>query len=158
MKSPIHAYLSGPMTGLTVAEAMAWVREAHARLEAAGYECYSPIETETAHLPDDYVIQPEGNDDHPLSRREAFFHFDRHEVKRSDILFVNVTPLKDDAHYSLGSDWEMCWASENDTVIVLVARPGQIYAQHGFIKAAGALIFYTQEEALRFLEAYAGAS
>lgn len=91
------------MTGLTVAQARSWAVPARKRLEAAGYEVYSPIEVETEGLPDEYVIQPAGARDHPLSRREAFFHFDHNEVYASDILCVNVTPLPDD-DLTLGSD------------------------------------------------------
>lgn len=152
----MRIYLSGPMSGLTVETAMSWVTEARDRLTKVGYSCHSPIELETGHLPLDEVIAPDSSrEGHPLERREVFFHFDHNEVKKADIIYVNVTPLEDD-QYSLGTDWEMAWGYEFDKMLVLVARMEQAYLKHPFIKACGAIIFNEQEEALVFLETYAG--
>jgi nucleoside 2-deoxyribosyltransferase len=144
------------MTGLTVKDASSWEQEARERLERAGFDCFSPVEAETSKLPDDHVISPGSNRiKHPFGRREVFFHLDHNEVKRADIVYANVTPLKGNNDMSMGTDWELSWAYEFDHMIVLVTRPEQVYAQHPFIKASGILVFNKQEEALKFLEDYA---
>jgi nucleoside 2-deoxyribosyltransferase len=125
----LKIYLCGPITGMSWEQATGWRRQATAFLEKHGFEVLDPMRGKEAFL--------RGTDsipiDLPFRYPNEILHRDRFDVTRSDALLANFLHAE---RPSIGSDFELAWATEQRKIIVLIAKPDSLYAQHPFVRYA----------------------
>jgi nucleoside 2-deoxyribosyltransferase len=118
MRSNSIVYLAGPIAGLHYAEATDWRDYAVARLGQHGIVALSPMRDKPQLQRDDIVFNSRGYDT-PLTAQRGIYARDRNDVQRADVLLVNLAGAKD---ISIGTMFEMAWASLLQKPIVLVMR------------------------------------
>jgi len=117
-------YLAGPITGLTWAEATEWRVEAHNRFADAGitsgnrYQCLSPLRGKE-YLKDETDIK-HSYDEHQLSSAKMINSRDMFDVRRSDLLIVNLKHAK---KVSIGTILEIGAAFILNKPIIVIMEP-----------------------------------
>lgn len=141
-------YLSGPISGYSYEEVTAWRNEVRERLEATGlYDCLDPMRGKH-HLENKREIDNtafEGVDGYL-----TVFNRDRWDVKRSDIIFMNLAGAKGP---SIGSCFELAWAHELDKYVIVVMEKDDPH-WHTFVHKAASVVFTDLEEAILYMEEY----
>lgn len=120
-----RVYLAGPITGLSYDGAVDWRAWAAAELaKAPGIEVYSPLraknylknETKIDGSPGAYQRM------HPLSAPKGICTRDRWDVKRSDVVLMNLLGAQ---QVSIGTMVEVGWADAYRVPIVLAIEPAE---------------------------------
>lgn len=137
-------YLAGPIKGLTFPEATDWRDDATEHLTSTGYLVYSPMRDKD-HLSDAYAHtafgdQAEGVD--PYAR-------DMFDIKRSDVVLVNLVHELDVGHMSRGTSVELGAAGVLGKFVVVLGSPEQ--TDHPFVAGPASAIVRTLDEAYETL-------
>lgn len=137
----MYVYLSGPMHGVSEAEAEGWRWHAEVELGASGIETISPLRGK---------VYRDGNWGESTTKWPPgmILARDRSDVERADALIVYLI----DGKAGSGTSFEMCWAYEFGIPIFTVLTPGSP-ADRPFIRAASSVVVDTLNEAIQFCEA-----
>ncbi len=125
-----RVYLAGPITGLSYGGATDWRAQAFATLRNSGIVAYSPLRAKT-YLKDETNIDgsPEAYQrKHPLSAPKGIVTRDREDVKRADVVLMNLLGAE---RVSIGSMIELGWADAYRVPVVLVLETGAQYEVRG---------------------------
>ena len=141
-------YISGPISGLSYEEASEHFIEYKQILTDLGYEVLNPF-TGKEYLRNDIELRAGGYEDRPISTNHAIFGRDRWMVEQSDIVVCNL--LKGKYRASIGSMFELAWASDKNKHVVVILDKDNVH-NHAFVLEAADIIFVTEEEALHYLE------
>jgi len=113
-------YLSGPIAGLTFHEAMAWRVRAKVALKWHGIEALSPLR-DNEKLVKEGVMTGDAPGGHPLVTARGITARDRSDVRRSDLILVNLLGAK---RVSIGTVMELAWADFDRIPVVALIEPG----------------------------------
>lgn len=119
-------FLSGPITGLTFSESVAWRDEAINKLSSNNIIGFSPMRGKD-HLKNETDIKD--HYDHILSQPKSINRMDYFDVKRSDAVLVNLLNAK---RASIGTIMEIAWAYEMGKPIVIAMEKNNMH-QHAMI-------------------------
>jgi len=142
-------YLSGPITGQTYEEAIAWREMVAGRLMEAGFVVLSPMRRKEAlarRFKDKEL--PPGGFRRPSLLDIALFRRDFLDVHRADIVLVNLLGAEDK---SIGSVFELGWATNKGKLIVIVMDKDGNPHDHGFIKAVADVILDDLDKAVEMI-------
>ena len=142
--SSFRVYRGGPITGLTHVEVTAWRNEVGMKLLAKGIQPVDPMRD---------TPRPLGGgayDDDPKWLNLNFDPYgrDRSDIEGSDVILFNFLGAE---RVSIGSLWELGYASAGGQYIVVVMRPGN-YHDHYFVKKAAAVVVGSLDEAIDAIE------
>jgi nucleoside 2-deoxyribosyltransferase len=139
-------YLSGPMSGLTPAEAAGWRFDAAAALVLYGISVISPVrgcEDIAGVFPKSrYGAHGPMMQDGAIARRGMW------DVSRADILLVNLLGAK---AVSIGTMMEMAWAAEKNKPIALVMESWGNVHDHQFVRHAATWRVDTMASAINMI-------
>lgn len=122
-------YLSGPITGLGYQEARyGWRRDVQAALWGESITVLSPMRHE-AHLAEMSTIDTH-YPDHFFSKAKVIVEKDRLDIKRSDIMLVNVLGAQ---RVSIGTVSEIAMAYEQGKQTILVMEDSGNPHEHPFV-------------------------
>jgi nucleoside 2-deoxyribosyltransferase len=143
MANTKRVYLAGPIAGLTYEEAALDWREKvyhalHGEYRTGGrgdgsslhVHCYSPMRGKVFLKGTGEVIGKQGYEAHPMSSMQGIIGRDREDVRRADLVFMNVHGAKS---VSIGTTVELGWADAHKIPIVLVMDKGGVH-DHAFYK------------------------
>jgi len=118
-------YTAGPIKGLKYKEAESWREYVNKEMNclAPWINTLSPVRGDHAMKGTDNIIYNE-SDDHILSTKKALNQRDYNDVKRSDIIFVN---LLDTEVVSIGTVMEIAWARSFQIPVILVMEKENIH-------------------------------
>ncbi len=134
-------YLAGPITGLTWPEATEWRVEAHNRFADASmssnnkYICLSPLRGKE-YLKDETDIK-HSYDEHQLSSAKMINSRDMFDVKRSNLLIVN---LKNAKRVSIGTVLEIGAAFILGKPIIVIMEPDNVHKHSMLSEQATAIV------------------
>lgn len=148
MKYSKRIYCVGPITGLNAEEVFSYYDKISMKLTGFGYEVLNPM-TGKDHMRTEENFKAEGYTCSPLTQDNAIFNRDRWMVEHSDIVFADFT--RGTKRASIGTCFELAWASASGKLIVSVIPDGNIH-NHVFIKQASAAVFETTEQATEYLK------
>jgi hypothetical protein len=163
----MFVYLCGPMTENTPEQADGWRQEAKEFLRKAGFNISSPMREKGMLTKAERMgMTYDKYGDVPELRAQSILARDQFDVRHADILLANMIELgvayrhekigfyEDEVQIpSIGSDWEMQLAYELRIPIVLIAPPGNPYAEHPFLRGASNIIrFDTMQPGLDWIE------
>ena len=147
MPSDMTIYLAGPITGKDLDEAHEFFHHRASELRKLDYTVLHPM-LGKQHLLGQGEAKPKGYAD-PLSRDRAIFGRDQWMVAQADILFADIT---DAESRSLGTTFEIAWASKQPHTLVIVAGLTEGHCMdHAFIREAADHVFETVSDAIRLL-------
>ncbi len=133
-------YLAGPIKGLLYDVATTW-REEFKRALDPRITALSPMRGK------EYLLgtQPiaDAYSEHVLSTGKAIVSRDSFDVRRADVLVVNLLGA---AQVSIGTMFELAWAHQQHTPIVLVMEPGNVH-DHAFVREVATFRMDTLEQA-----------
>ena len=141
----MKVYVAGPISGKTADETFAYFEGVESRLEAIGFEVLTPMKGKN-HLRKEGVFKPSGYT-YPLSTNHAIFNRDHWMVSQADVILVN---LLESERVSIGSMFELAWASHMDKHVVVVMPEEGIHT-HSFVLEAANVIFRSLDEAITYL-------
>jgi nucleoside 2-deoxyribosyltransferase len=145
-------YLAGPITGLDYKGCTDWRQSAKAELAAVGIEAFSPMRCKE-YLDGLPTISGHGREYHnmgPLSTPKGVVTRDHYDVHRCDMLLVNLLGAK---QVSIGTMFEMAWAFQKKTPIVLAMDETGGLHDHMFVHQTCGYRLGTLDEALRIVRA-----
>ncbi len=143
-------YLAGPISHMTYEEAQEWRESARVQLEgtyrdrAPMYKTLNPLRGK------EYLAKVgtlEAVDVHGQGWGGTIVPRDHYDVSRCDILLLNLSEAD---KVSIGSMFELCWASTYRKFSIVVMEHGNIH-EHEFVKSHASLVVPTLEEAYTFL-------
>lgn len=142
--SKFKVYLAGAISGLSYDEGQDWRTQATKALHEYGIQAYSPLRKK------DYLKKLETipsivNSSKPLSTHKGIVTRDMYDVQSSDVLLVNLLGAK---IVSIGTMFELAWAFEKRTPIVLCMEPENLHS-HGFVLETAGFIVPTLEEGIQ---------
>lgn len=142
-------YLSGPITGLTYSDARyGWRTQVAARMKD-GIKVLSPMRHE-GHLAEIKGALAEHYPDHYFSGSKIIVEKDRLDIKRSDIILVNLLGAQ---RVSIGTVAEVGMAYEQGKQIVLVMEDAGNVHDHPFITQLAALRLNNIDDAIDAINA-----
>lgn len=145
-------YAAGPITGLDLDDAYNHFHERGTVLKAMGFHVLHPM-LGKEHLLGQGEAKAKGYKD-PISNDRAIFGRDSWMVAQADVLLADLTGA---TSRSLGTTFEIAWASRQEHTLVVIAGLTDGHCMdHAFIREAADLIFPTIEEALAFLPSLLG--
>jgi hypothetical protein len=139
-------FLSGPLTGLSYDESIAWRRYVSGKLPPF-MRAYSALRGKEYLAEEDVLL--DAYEDYPLSSRKGITCRDRMDVIRCDLLFVNLLGT---TRVSIGTVMEIAWADILRKPIVVVMEEDNIHA-HGMIKEVASYIVPDLDEGIRIATA-----
>ena len=144
----MRVYLSGPITGLTPAEATGWRDHATKRLvEEGNFVVRDPLRGTARQFPKRKKFVFKNYPDVPDMTGRAFVMRDLHDTLTSDAVLCNLLGAK---IVSIGSVCEVAWAMLKRKIVVLVMEDrGNVHA-HEFLKECG-LVFNDLDVAINYL-------
>ena len=130
-------YLAGGISGLTYDEAVAWRTEVKQKV-GPNIKTLSPMRGKenlgtavgNPTLKDKY-------EENPLTSAKGINQRDYFDVKRSDVLFVNLLGAK---QVSIGTVMEVAWARAFEIPVVLVMEEGNIHTHSMFLYPCGFVV------------------
>lgn len=140
MKTEFIVFLSGPITGLSYAESTEWRKYVQDNLPD-NVIAFSPLRNKP-HLKEESSLLD--HYDHVLSTSKSITKMDYFDVKRSDLILVNLLNTK---RVSIGTVMEIAWAYEMGKPIIVAMEKDNIH-QHSMIRECSDFILPTLEEAL----------
>ena len=139
-------YLCGPISGLTAAATTAWRHAARHALEPHGYHVLDPMRGHDSRRAEE-ALRADGIN-WPYGPK-AVFKRDKHDVLRSDILFVNLLGATRISAFSM---MELAWAEDhNKFVLTVMEADGANVHEHLCVREASSLIVPTVDEAIHYL-------
>jgi len=148
-------YLAGPIAGLDYAGATDWRGEAQSFLGLFDIKALSPMRAK------EYLSQvtafsgtcgPESTMG-PLSGARPVYTRDRFDVMRCDVLLVNLLGA---TRVSIGTMFEVAWASLMQKPVVVVMEPEGNVHEHCFLEQATGFRVATLSEGLEVVRAVIG--
>lgn len=140
-------YLSGPISGLTLAQARSWRDVAIDQLDSVGIRGVDPTRCENA-LKSIGEISAHGRDYadlNPLSRPRAVLVRDHRDAVSCDVLLANFL---DATKASLGTAMEIAWAYHLHIPIVVALRQDDPWHDHMMITGAALHVTHDLDDAL----------
>lgn len=144
----MKVYLAGPITGLTFDGASDWRDYAAAQLADVGITAYSPLRLQSmlraygtldaGGLGSDYVNA------HPLVSASGMTARDRHDVRTSDAVLVN---LLETTRASIGTCMEIAWADAFRVPTVVALDEGSVH-DHALLTTVASYVTRDLETAL----------
>jgi nucleoside 2-deoxyribosyltransferase len=150
----VSCYLCGPITGLTYDEAITHREEIAMPLEKRGVEVRSPMRGKRS-LSHQYRNKPlpSGHYRAAMSTDSAIFARDHHDVSTVDVIiadFLGATKA------SIGSMFELAWASHLHKFVVLIMEKEGNPHEHAFVREAASCRVHSREEAVHAVLEFAG--
>lgn len=141
-------YLAGPIAGLTYNEALDWRRDVEKALLFDDYyiEVLSPMRGHEWIRAAGKRISGLQIKGYPIATDEAITARDKFDVKRSDVILVNLLGTDD---VSIGTCIELGWASAFDKPVILVIEPESNLHDHPMVRAIAAVRVSTLSEGIR---------
>jgi len=140
-------YCVHPISGLSADDVFTYYTDIKNRL-SENYNVMIPM-TGKASLRCELEFRGEGYQDNPLTTNHAIFERDRWMVTQSDVIYANLKGATD--RVSIGSMFELAWASYLGKYVVLVMDKESIH-RHAFVMEAADVIFEDEETAEAYLE------
>jgi nucleoside 2-deoxyribosyltransferase len=140
-------YCVHPISGLTADAVFTYYTDIRNRLSGK-YDVMVPM-TGKASLRCEKEFRHEGYQGNPLTTNHAIFERDRWMVTQSDVIYASLKGATEKV--SIGSMFELAWASLLGKYIVLVMDKESIH-RHAFVLEAADVIFENEEEAEEYLE------
>jgi nucleoside 2-deoxyribosyltransferase len=144
-------YIAGPLTGRSSKEALDSFKRREKVLKSFGYKVLSPLYGKP-YLYDSGELKA-GGYDQPVSTDSAIFQRDHWSVELADIVYLDFT---DASKVSIGSCFEMAWASHLGKKVVVAGLTPDNPMSHAFVRQATSLLFDTTQEAEDYLKSFAG--
>lgn len=138
-------YCVHPISGSSADDVFQYYEKTQKVLTVAGYDVLIPmfgkgsLRTELKFKAHDYRT--------PLTTNHAIFTRDHWMVCQADIIYANFLGAK---IVSIGSMFELAWASHMGKQVVLVMDKENIH-QHAFVLEAASIIFEEETEAIDYL-------
>ncbi len=144
----MRVYMCGPMTGLTLDEAVALRKPAMEALAECGVECLSPLRGKNL-APDlrADVIKAKGYES-VLVTDKAIVSRDRNDVLRCDVVLAD---FRGAGRVSIGSCVEFGWADAFRKPIVTVMDKDGNPHDHGFIHQLSTYVVHDMDEAVQLV-------
>jgi nucleoside 2-deoxyribosyltransferase len=142
-------YLAGAIAGLTYEDAIDWRRDVEKALTFDDFyiEVLSPMRY-TEYLKGQVIgVTPYL---HPLSTDDGITIRDRFDVKRCDIVLVNLLDAKT---VSIGTCIELGWASAYDKPVILVMETESNLHDHAMVRSIGKIRVDTLAEGIELVQA-----
>ena len=134
MSNPL-VYLAGPIVNQTFDQASDWRNEAAERFAAQGIRSLNPMRSK-GHLADVPVIgHSDGVYEPYLSRHQDILARDISDVRRADVVLVNLLPAPVD-NRSVGTIMEVAVAFELQKPMVCAIQPDHHLLQHPMFQEA----------------------
>lgn len=147
MPNEMTVYLAGPISGLRQAQALTWRVWAKTDLEATGrYHCIDPMRGHDSRKAEE-ALRADGHN-WPYGPKAVFMR-DRHDVRRSQVLLVNLLGA---SRVSLFTMMEMAWAYDQDAFILTVMENEGNVHEHLAVREASSLIVPTLDDAIHYLK------
>lgn len=149
-------YLAGPITGQTLEGAKDWRAIAREYLAAFGVHTYDPLRGK-AYL--NSIIGENGtygdqyDTVHPMSSGHGITHRDRWDVRRADLVFVNLVPAPEKV--SIGTVMEIAWADAAGVYTLVAMEEANIH-RHGMLENTASLVIPSFEDALKLVPTILG--
>ena len=142
-----RVYLAGPIAGLTYDDALDWRAQAATDLARYGIEALSPMRAKDALV--DRTISTNYRDyakSGPFYTSRGIITRDYNDVKRSDVLLVNLLGLR---KQTTGTVMELGWAFAMQKPTVVVIEPsGNVHDSHPMLVETFDFRVATMEEAI----------
>jgi len=150
----VSVYLCGPITGLTYDEAVARREEIATPLEKCGIEVRSPMRGKRT-LSHQYHNKPlpSGHYRAAMSTDSAIFARDHHDVSTVDVIVADFLGA---VKASIGSMFELAWASHMHKFVVLIMEKEGNPHEHAFVREASSCRVYSRDEAVQAVLEFAG--
>lgn len=145
----LTCYIVGPISGLKGPEVRAHFGHRARVLRDMGYSVLNPVAGKK------WLTLDEGDElaasgyDHPISTDQAIYQRDQWMCLKADII---VADLRDAKYTSIGSCFELAWASQAGKQIVIIGLTDDHPMNHAFVKQAGSVFFDTEAEALTYMQ------
>lgn len=127
-------YLAGPIAGQTFEQANEWRIEATKLLSPL--RAINPMRCKE-YLRDQYIIDGEESP-HPLGTGQGIITRDRNDLRRSDIVLMNLLPSQGTDLVSIGTMVELGWADAYRKPVVIVWERFKNPHRHMFINELAA--------------------
>jgi nucleoside 2-deoxyribosyltransferase len=125
-------FLSGPITGLSYNEVVAWRDMVRAELQSCGIICFSPMRGFKEWLGGETKIK-ESYQENPSGTDAAITDQDYFDVARCDVLMVNLLNTKE---ISKGTLFEIAWAYQlRKPLILVIEKQGNVH-EHPMVRRA----------------------
>lgn len=146
-----RVYLAGPISGLTWSESSIWRDQAATALAKDGVECFSPMR-DCDNLTQVGVIDGTCSyDDGLLTTSRAVMSRDFFDVKRADLILVNLHSAK---KVSIGTIMEIAWAWQMQKPVVIIAEPTNQQVAHIMVQEAASVIVPDLNQAISVVRSY----
>lgn len=139
-------YLAGPITGLTYLDARFGWRKYVADQFNRGITVLSPMRHE-GHLSEVQGGLKKNYPDHFFSKSKVLFQKDVLDIRRADVVLVNLLGAKE---ASKGTLVEIGMAYAWDKFIVVVVEPGAIH-DHPFVTEPASAVLHSLDEAIEII-------
>ena len=150
----VTIYLCGPITGLTYDEAVARRDEIAIPLEKRGVEVRSPMRGKRT-LSHQYRNKPlpSGHYRAAMSTDSAIFARDHHDVSTVDVIVADFLGA---TRASIGSMFELAWASHLHKFVVLIMEAEGNPHEHAFVREAASCRVHSRKAAISAVLEFAG--
>jgi nucleoside 2-deoxyribosyltransferase len=150
MAADYLVYAAGPITGLTFDGAVDWRDQLVTLLADTPIGVLSPMRGKhylrnTGTLRDSYEARI-----NPLSTPKGIITRDRNDVRRADLLIVNMVGAQ---QASIGTLYELAWAFDQRTPVILVMEPEGNIHEHAFVRESVGFRVETLAEAAELAKA-----
>ncbi|KKN06401.1 hypothetical protein LCGC14_1077620 [marine sediment metagenome] len=143
----MRVYLSGPMSGLTPKQASGWREKTTKQLVDAGFEVADPMRgTEKLHSGRKKLRPDKYPENEPSLSDKAFVQRDKFDVKRSDIILVNLLGAPE---RSVGTICEIAFNMVFGNLCVIAMEEKNVH-NHPFIREGG-VIFNNLDGAVKYV-------
>lgn len=146
-------YTVGPITGLDADEAIDWFEGRANRLRGMGYTVLNPLSGKP-HLRGVGKLEASGYED-PVSNDHSIFRRDHWMCHEADIIVADFSLVPSGGSRSIGSCFELAWASNaGKLVVVVLPTPeggGRHPMDHAFVRQAATHVFASTLEAEKYL-------
>ena len=138
-------YLARPITGCSYDEVASYYEETRDILQDMGYEVLFAM-CGKSYFKNEQNFEATGYKQ-PLSTDHAIYQRDKWMTHQCDILLVNLIGCQ---KTSIGTCFEMGWASELGKYVVLVMEDDNIH-NHSFVNESASVIYNNFQDALDYL-------
>lgn len=146
----MKVYCVHPISGMSAEEVFEYYTRTKKALESLGYDVLIPM-VGKGYLRTELEFKAHGYEGQPLSTNHAIFTRDKWMVKQADIIYANFAGV---SRTSIGSMFEMAWASDHDKNVVAVMEQDNIH-RHAFVLEAASVVFEAEEQAMAYFKVFA---
>lgn len=147
-------YLAAPISGQLTKTVLEYFRETSHDLRAMGYEVLSPMVGKEYFASEQFSVRhifKNSGYNMPTSTDHAIFNRDKWMVTSTDVLYANLTASDESSMTSIGSIYEIAWASLLHKHIVIAMGEGNIH-RHAFVMESSHIVYKTHAEAMKYLK------